>query len=593
MSVRPLLRPVAMGVAYFWALVLLGQVPTPTATVSPSSDSSGSLKGKPDAELLQLITGEATPVTQRDDPNYDDRVKPSPLDALWEMDPREAAVAFVSAHKSKEVTGISFEIDDPKAKPPPKGEVHLRWISGNEYAAPKQGLTVLKFDGYESKLLMSQVELVGRPSKEEIESAVAKTDSHSLRPRVAQQTYEILWWLRHVRIVGKPNMYSSGTYSSADDFGRFWMTPDGPIVERANFGEPCGHCMGGKEYTSYEAFADTLIRRLAQRSGIRERYPIPRVVHYIDNDPDSVFYRTHPPPSKDDRTATRKWVGRLLEILRNPKSDFLYWTVMETLAPIADPFRFDDERIDGVLLDVLHRCEKAASSPELQEKPFEEFDSTKFRNEKELEQARKAREKLRDQERLLRHRKIELESAAQTAAQKLGLRGAAPAWADVLRLAPRDAAPIAVRHPELRQKLVDYLQPVNAEPQAKWPNNYVIEIIWRADLREFAPFLEELAKKAGEPKEEYQQAKAVLLAWKEPDPLTKTKLDIMLTGKIGGGGAIPDVLTTEFAGLSKEDQSNIRNFVSWMRTIDVPWSRRYIENYFTPHTPRPDIWIER
>lgn len=83
------------------------------------------------------------------------------------------------------------------------------------------------------------------------------------------------------------------------------------------------------------------------------------------------------------------------------------------------------------------------------------------------------------------------------------------------------------------------------------------------------------------------------MAWRETDPLTKTKLDIMLTGTIGGGDPIPEVLRNEFEALSSEDKATIRNFVSWMRTISVPWMRKYMENVFTPHTPRPDNPLER
>jgi hypothetical protein len=583
--VRPLLRILASTTTCFWSFTAASQ--------TPNVPASNSLKEKSDTQLLQLITGTETPVTQRADPPYDDRVIPSPLDRLWEMDPREAALAFVSDYVDKGITGVRFEIDDMNAKPPAKGEIHLRWISGNEYAPPKEGLTVLIFDGYSSRLLTSQVELVGRPSKQQVESAVAKADSHALRPRVAQQTYEILWWLGHVRMIGTPSAYTSPTYSSGDDFGRFWMKPNGPVIEKAIFGAPCGQCIGEKEHTSYESFADTLIRRLTQRSGIKERYPIPKVIHYADTDSDSVFYRTHPPPRSDDKPATRQWVGRLLEILRNPNRDFLYWNVMETLVPISDPFRYDDERIDSTLLDFLRRCEKAASSPEFQEKQFDELNPSNFPSAEALKRALKERERVREKERLMQRRKSDVEIYIQTAAQKLGLRGAAPAFAEVLRLAPRDSAPIAVRHPELRQLLVNYLEPVNAQPRSHWPNSYVVEIIWRADFREFTPFLKKLASETDKSQDAAQEAKAVLLAWEETDPLTKTKLDIMLTGKIGGGGAIPDLLRIEFAGLSKEDQLKVRSFINWMRTVDVPWSRRYIENTFTPHTPRPDILFER
>jgi hypothetical protein len=156
------------------------------------------------------------------------------------------------------------------------------------------------------------------------------------------------------------------------------------------------------------------------------------------------------------------------------------------------------------------------------------------------------------------------------------------------------------RHPDLRPKLVEYLRPQIANKTPGWPND-ALEIIWRSDLREFTPWLEELANTtppAGQNDTEKSEsttrdARTVLLAWRESDALTKTKLDIMLTGSIGRGASIPEVLRTEFEALSGENKMAIRNFVTWMRTIDVSWSRRYIENIFTPHTPRPDILFEQ
>ena len=183
---------------------------------------------------------------------------------------------------------------------------------------------------------------------------------------------------------------------------------------------------------------------------------------------------------------------------------------------------------------------------------------------------------------------MELDSNARTSAQKLGLHDAVEAFADVLRLAPAEAAAIVARHPDLKPKLVEYLKPhISGEK----PPGDVVEIIWRADLREFKSELEKWA--ATSPPDAVHAENLVLLAWRETDALTKTKLDIMLTGKIGRGAPIPEGLRTEFEQLSSEDKTAVRNFVSWMRTIEVPWSRRYIENVFTSHTPRPDVLIER
>ena len=120
------------------------------------------------------------------------------------MDPRDAAVAFAADHIDKDLGSFSFKIDDRNAKPPTAGEIGLRWESGNYWAPPAEGLTILNYDGHNSKLLLSEVEIVGRPSSEEIKTAVMKTDSYPVSRLVAKQTYEIIWWLRHVRHATEP-----------------------------------------------------------------------------------------------------------------------------------------------------------------------------------------------------------------------------------------------------------------------------------------------------------------------------------------------------------------------------------------------------
>jgi hypothetical protein len=565
-----------------------------TASATPVTSS---LKDKSDAELLVLVTGQKEPVTQRSDFDWDERVKPSPLDRLWEMPARDAAIAFVTDCAGKDASGIKFEIDDPNARPPARGEIGIRWIDGNHYAPRQEGVIILRFDGHKSALLMSHVEVVGRPSKQELESAVMKTDFHELRRLVAQQTYEILWWLRLVRSVGSSSR--GGVSSSNDDYGRFWMKPDGPVTDMAILGEPCDQWIDVESGGWQGAFAYALIRRLAERSGIKQRYPIPKVGRYVDDDPDSIFLRTTAPPDANDQDATKKWIGRLLAILQNPKRDFLHYSVIELLVPRYDPLRYGDDRINRALLDVLQQSEKASAAiHEPKHKPEPELDYSKFPNPKGLEKEEKARRERRNKRWLeeyhLRQQKSELDSNAKSAAAKLGLRDVVSAFTDVLRLSPQEAALIVARHPELKPKFLEYLQPLISGESPGW----AIDPIWRADLREFAPLLEKLANAdlaAGE-KEEFsyrQQARAVLLAWRETDALTKTKLDIMLTGKIGSGDPIPEILRNEFEALSSEDKAAIRNFVNWMRTVRVPWMRKYMENVFTPHTPRPDNPMER
>ena len=82
------------------------------------------------------------------------------------------------------------------------------------------------------------------------------------------------------------------------------------------------------------------------------------------------------------------------------------------------------------------------------------------------------------------------------------------------------------------------------------------------------------------------------MAWRETDPLTRAKLNALLTGRLASGGVIPETLRSGFGELSPEDKFAFRQFITWLRSVDAGFSRRYLENTFTPHTPRPDIQFE-
>lgn len=581
-----------------------------------------SLKGKTDQELLDLVRGLHSSL-DGEPCETDSERKPSPLDRLWEMDPRDAAVAFAMDHISDSMKGMQLKIDDRNAQPPKSGEIGLRWISGNYYAPPEQGATILKYDGYNSELLVSQVIINGRTSKQELEAAVMKTDSHPLRRLVAQQTFEILWWLRHIRIEegSRPNTWSSGTMTSVDDFGRFWMKPGGPVIEKARFGEPCGQCLVDKEPTSYDAFADTLIRRLMYRSGIKERYPKPTIGTHVDPDEDAKFLHNRPP--QDDPEKLKQWIGKLTSILQDPKRHYLYSQVMDVLVPTSDPLRYDDRRIDDALLDVLHRgleatatlkrveAEKDRMAAEA-ESELENLDPIKPGEIAKLKKLLEDRKAKREQERVEHRRLSDLRFNAFEAAAKLGFHDATVAFRELFQLAKQPGpdigddrpliavASLAARHPELRQELATYLGEKLSDPAEQTARGTpTIEAIWRADLRELSSKLEQTAAlsrpapSSNDSRETtIEKASLVLIAWRETDLLTKAKLNALLTGRIGGGNTIPEVLRRGFAELSPEDQFAFRQFITWMRTVDVGFSRRYLENTFTPHTPRPDIQFE-
>jgi hypothetical protein len=580
-----------------FALILVVAVITGIATAIKSSSrptAVSSQRHKTDAELLQFVAGHRDSSSRYvSDENDNDQARPSPLDRLWEMDPREAALALVVDNVSPRDRGtIVFEIDDPNTKPPQSGEIGLWEMGGAHYGPYEESLTILKYDGYNSKLLISKVGTEGTPSREELDEAVMKTDEHRLYRDVAQQTFEILWWLRHVRFKNEPRSYSSATYSSGDNLGRFWMKPDGPTLDEVIIGEPCGQCINAnKDPDAYVGFAHNLLRRVIRRSGIKDRYPIPKVGTWKPEDEDDDFLHTQRTPDPTDDKAVSEYVQRLCAILKNPDRPHLYYTVMDRLVPISDPLRYKDTRIDEALLVAMRRG--LAEKREAPKIPVIDDDLDKEERKKQMAARKQDIEKAYQEARKIQKTK----SAGPEAAEKLGMHDASQAFDELLRLGQEKviplmpAAKIAGRHPDLRRRLVDYVKA-----------DLDLETIWRADMRELEDQLEqlvgsdsayELFYKYTPEQEKAHHAAVVLATWREPDKLTKTKLDTMLTGAIGRAADIPEVLRKEFSELSAEDQLKVRNFVTWMRTVDVPWSRRYIENAFTPHTPRPDILFER
>ena len=532
------------------------------------------------------------------------------------MPAAEAALAFVSDNTEPR---LDLKIDDPSAKPPHKGEIGLRWVGGGHYAPVRHGVTILKYDGYESQLLISELELNGEASADEIEQAVKKTDTYPMRRLVAQQTYEILWWLRHIRLIDKTN---PAGWEDAPTFKelptRFWIEPGGSIITGVitNREEgPCGVCLAKGNKGSYADFAEMLLRRLIQRSGVQPRYPMPTVGHYIDRDEDAKFLHT-PPPDPGNATEGKRRIARLAQILRNPQRQYLHDAIMEILVPISDPLRYQDPEVDDALLAVMR--EGLAASAKLKESEdtkrksqpeeidIDQSDPASAAKEKEREAKD---EKLRKQQRALR----DIVFDGMEAMDKLGFHDAVVAFPELFELAKQSEigrfagdnrpllaiASIAGRHAELRPQLSEFLGKKLSAEGGTARGTALLEAVWRADLRELTPALEKLAalpRPTLNPNDVRESAteKALLIlgAWRETDLLTKAKIDVLLSSVIGGGNSIPEVLRAEFEALSAEDKFTFRQFINWMRIAGASVQLRYLENTFTPHTPRPDIPYE-
>jgi hypothetical protein len=569
------------------AVLLLTSFVADAQTPSPSLGIQASLKGKTDQELVELLTGRKLPAPPDPYINSKDRIDPSPLDRAWEMPPAEAALALVSDHMKHKV---SLKIDDPKAEPPKKGEIGLRWVSGGHYGPPRHGVTILKYDGYKSQLLVSEVEVNGEASKDEIERAVMKTDAHKLNRLVARQTYKMLWWLGHVRVQGESNIPSLATVPTYPDVPtRFWIEPGGIVLKgfETDFFHACGECLAAGNKAAYAEFAEFLLLRLLERSGIQDRYPMPTIGRHVDRNDDETFLHT---PSPDDATALQHWIGRLIEILRNPERQELHSTIMERLVPTSEPLRYSDPRIDDAMLVLMHRgLEASARLKRLEDEPDGGVDRTRERR-----------------------RLSESESNAFQAVYRLGFHDATKAFDELFALAKKPAeqraqqdafliaaASIAGRHPDLRSPLAEYLTERLTTEQDIVRLSPLFQAVWRADVRELTPSLEKVAAgppPASDPRETEEiarEASQILTAWRETDPLTKTKIDALLTILLGEGAANPEVLRAEFEALSGENKFQLRQFITWLRTADPTVQLHYLESTFTPQMPRPDIPYEQ
>jgi hypothetical protein len=326
-------RIVLIGSAVFCSAFCLSLIAS--ASAKPKA-AWLSLKDKSNEELLALVIGHRKTGTED---CAQDQVPPSSLDRLWEMPPREAALALASEYLEKEVKGRARFIisENGNLKPPRHGEIGFRWISGNYYAPPERGMIVLLYDGGNSKIRLSDFQVLGPVPGDELERAYSRTDEHPLRAAVAQQTYDILWWLTRVERVGE--RIGGISFSSTDDWGDFWIKPNGPSFNQVFLGSPNGEDLNDEQYSSLPAIAYQLIRRLIAREGIKPRRPLPTIGHHVDPNSDAEFLRLHPNPDSDD-PAVARWAEQMGAILRNPARYEMCNDVLYALVPTADPSRY-------------------------------------------------------------------------------------------------------------------------------------------------------------------------------------------------------------------------------------------------------------
>jgi hypothetical protein len=116
------------------------------------------------------------------------------------------------------------------------------------------------------------------------------------------------------------------------------MKPDGPSSSEVIFSAPHAEAINDKRPETYATFAHTLFRRAIERRGITKRYPSATVGQHVDANPDEKLLHTR--PAANDPAAVHRWVGRMVDIPRNPKRHNLHFDVFNRLVPFNEPLRY-------------------------------------------------------------------------------------------------------------------------------------------------------------------------------------------------------------------------------------------------------------
>ena len=492
-----------------------------------------------------------------------------------ELTPRAAALALAQSHCPAALAPkLRFFIDAPDdLSPPAKGEVGLRWSCSHCYLA-EHGMTILRHQGAKSAVAYSRVKVLGYggdTSDAAIRRAVEKVTTLPLREETAQHLYQVIWWLGKVRAepIAESALDSDGTVtterivSTGDAQADFWVTPpQKKSVEVTLYTEPLSDRYGEEFNTDLRAsFTEFLLTHALKEAGADLHAATSTIGREVPLSEPEKFLKSveEADVPKEEQTAA---VSRLLKLLKNPKGTSRS-SVMWALVPFEAPMRYPDPRIDAALLRVLRR---AAALPKTHPESFT------------------------------------IEADAARAASALGWRECAEALPILLKVAElkdwswskntfEAFAHIGGAHPASRPAIVEFLQKRLPEPGGGYAAtaDFVFDTIWRGDFRDFAPALEQRATASPEELQDpggwratrgdppaatgrFHIARAILAAWREPDPLTRLKINLVLQASSSVMARPPRFLRDQYREFSAAHGEEIRQFIASMESYPMPYN---------------------
>ena len=548
----------------------------PSATASPQF--SESLKGKSDEELVRLLVGGKSAWKLEREEQRANEVKTHFPDHFWEMPPKDAALALVQDNCNLKLkTQLRISVRDDKGKPPDKGGVQLH-LESSYYNVPREALLNLETDGTVSTLRYSNVELKGPVKRSVVERALRRTPRCGLPREEARRLYEIIWWLGRSQFA-QPEREADADEATTERIvathsthGKLSVEPGGPRKREftlcwASLSECYRETF---DDDLYAGFVDFLLGDTLKRNGVDSDETTAVLGEETYSSAEEKFvYTSKPPPPNDP--GTPKWIERMLRNL-----DKYRYSVISDLASLDEPLRYTDPRIDEALFRVARQgLAPRAPNPRTGQSDFED---------------------------------------AARAARALATRKRAEAFPIIMQLLAGggkemryskeellDAASLlSSAKPEFEQELMKYLTTqLNELAKSPHSSSELFDSVWRANLRALSPLLEKMATASPEEIEDEQGsakidpprpvvsrfhgARRILIAWGEPDALTKLKLDAIIEASSFHLGGPAEFLRKEFDALPADQQQNFKAFVGWLemhRPEDSSWYLEPLKDVF-------------
>jgi hypothetical protein len=394
----------------------------------------------------------------------------------------------------------------------------------------------------------------------------------------ARRLYEIIWWLGRIQFA-RPDREADADEATTERIiathsthGKLSVEPGGSQKREftlcwASLSE-CYHESFDDDL--YAGFVDFIFRDTLKRHGVDlDKTTAVLGEESYSSAEEKFVYTSKPPPPNDP--GTPKWIERMLRNL-----DKYRYSVISDLASLDEPLRYTDPRIDEALFHVARQgLAPRAPNPRTGQSDFED---------------------------------------AARAAHALATRKRAEAFPIIMQLLAGggkemryskeellDAASLlSSAKPEFEQKLMEYLTTQLTE-LAKSPHSSseLFDSVWRANLRALSPLLEKMATASPEEIEDEQGsakidpprpvvgrfhgARRILIAWREPDALTKLKLDAIIEASSFHLSGPAEFLRQEFDALPADQQQNFKAFVGWLemhRPEDSSWYLEPLKEVF-------------